>query len=301
MSSRSNAASSRAPEAAAPDATRVGAVGLVVADLARSLHFYRAVVGLQVLSSGDGHARLGTGGRTLVDLAERPGAAPALGFTGLFHLALRVPARADLARWLVGATHAGLRLDGAADHWVSEAIYLSDPDGHGIEVYVDRPRSNWDGQVDRMTTLPLDLADLVGVLGDEPPPERAILPPGSDMGHAHLRVADAEAAIDFYRGVIGFELMARYGSRAAFLAAGGYHHHLGVNSWQSRGAAPPPAGSARLRHVTLLFPDLRSREAAQRRVEMAAGGSEAHADGVLVRDPSGNPIVLAVDEAGPAV
>ena len=281
------------PDAELPAATTVGAVHLTVSDLERSLAYYTRAVGLDVLERGDGRASLGAGGRELLVLVEEPGAAPAVGHTGLYHFALLVPERADLARWLAHAIRDRVPLVGLSDHAVSEAIYLSDPDRHGIEIYRDRPREGWEGRVAlRMTTLPLDVDDLLGVLDD---PERAPfdgLPDGTVMGHVHLRVAEIPATIRFYRDVLGFGLMAQLGNQAAFLAAGGYHHHVGANTWESAGAAPPPPGTATLRRATIVVPDAAERDRLAARID-AHGHSIGHANGGLALvDPSGNPLVL---------
>jgi catechol 2,3-dioxygenase len=280
-----------APAAIDPG-THMGAVHLTVADLGRSLDYYRGPIGLEVLAEGGGRASLGAGGVELLALEELPGARPADGFTGLYHFALLVPERADLARWLAHAARTRVPLTGASDHFVSEAIYLRDPDHHGIEIYWDRPRALWEGQVARMGTWPLDLDGLLGELGsrEEPFPGQ---PAGTTMGHVHLRVAEIDSTVRFYRDVLGFGLMAQLGPQAAFLSAGGYHHHLGANVWESRGAPPAPAGSATLARVTVLVPTAEERE---RVLARAAGTGTAAGDGLL-RDPSGTPLRLEVDPA----
>jgi catechol 2,3-dioxygenase len=268
----------------------MGAVELSVADLDRSIAFYDHALGLRVLERADGRASLGAG-TELLRLVEEPGARPAAGFTGLFHFALLVPERADLARWLAHVARERVPLTGASDHFVSEAIYLRDPDEHGIEVYRDRPREHWEHQVERLTTLPLDLDDLLGeVSGDEP---FESLADGTTMGHVHLRVADVPATVDFYRDVVGFDLMVALAGQAAFLAAGGYHHHLGANVWESRGAPAAPEGTARLLHATVVLPDAAERDRVAARVDAAGQPPEEREDGLLVRDPSGNALLLA--------
>ncbi len=283
---------SRGSPAALDPATRVGAVHLTVADLDRSVDYYRRTIGLDVLDNGGGRASLGAGGRELVGLVEEPGARPARGYTGLFHLALRVPERADLARWLAHAARDRVPLTGMSDHFVSEAVYLQDPDDHGIEIYRDRPREVWDGRVGEMTTEPLDVEDLLGQLADPATEPFDGLPPRTDMGHVHLRVADIPAAVGFYRDVLGMELMTTYGPHAAFLAAGGYHHHIGANVWQSLGAPAPPAGVATLRHATVILPAAAERDRVAGRIADAGQEPQATPDGLLVHDPSGNPLLL---------
>src|SRR5436305_10778067 len=226
-----------------PQDTAVGPVALTVGDLGRSLDFYTRAIGLTVVDETAGRAAVGAGGKVLVVLVEEPGARPAGRHTGLYHLALLVPERVDLARWLAHAARDRLPLTGLSDHFVSEAIYLSDPDGHGIEIYWDRPREVWEGQVaTRMTTLPLDVDGLLGELDDPRTADFDRLPGGTVMGHIHLKVARISDTVSFYRDVLGLAVMAQLGSQAIFVSAGGYHHHIGANTWESAGASPPPAG-----------------------------------------------------------
>ena len=272
-------------------ATTVGAVHLTVSNLDASLAYYREAIGLDVLEAGGGAARLGAGTRELLVLVEQAGARSAHGYTGLYHFALLVPERTDLARWLAHAARDRVELAGLSDHFVSEAIYAGDPDGHGIEIYWDRPREVWEGRVgERLTSLPLDVGNLLGELDD---PESAPfdgLPDGTVMGHVHLKVRAIPETVAFYRDVLGFGLMAQLGVQAAFLAAGGYHHHLGANTWESAGATPPPVGTAALRHATIVLPD----EAERGRV-LAQIEQHGHAlEDSTVRDPSGNVLRLAV-------
>jgi catechol 2,3-dioxygenase len=280
--------------------TRVGAVHLTVSDLDRSIDYYVRGVGLEVLGRDGGFASLGSGGRELLFLVEEPGAAPAVGHTGLYHFALLLPTRVDLARWLAHAVRDRVALVGLSDHFVSEALYLSDPDEHGIEIYWDRPRDLWEGQVaDRMTTLPLDVQSLLGELEDPRSAPFDGLPSGTVMGHVHLKVARIAETIGFYRDVLGFALMAQLGPYAAFLSAGGYHHHIGANTWESAGATPPPAGSAALRHATIVLPDDHARDRLLERVKRAGRPVQRNPAGPVIRDPSGNSLALAIaDEPG---
>jgi catechol 2,3-dioxygenase len=275
-------------------ATTMGAVELTVADLERSLAFYRSAIGLEVLEERDGRASLGAGTTRLLALVEEPGARPATGHTGLYHFALLVPTRPDLARWLAHAARERVPLTGLSDHFVSEAIYLDDPDLHGIEIYADRPRELWEGTVgDRLTTAPLDVERLLAEVGDPAAASFDRLADGTVMGHVHLKVAAIPETIAFYRDVLGFGLTATYGAQAAFLSAGGYHHHVGANSWESAGAPPPPPGSAALRHAEILLPDAASRDAVADRVRASGGEVEERGDDLVVRDPSQNALVLA--------
>jgi catechol 2,3-dioxygenase len=277
-----------------PATTRMGAVVLTVADLERSLAYYADRVGLEPLSRAARSLSLGVAGVELLELVEEPGARAAGNHTGLFHFALRVPERADLARWLAHAARDQVPLVGLSDHFVSEAIYLTDPDGHGIEIYHDRPRELWKGQVGlRMTTEPLDVQSLLGELDDPASAPFDGLPAGTDMGHVHLQVADIADATAFYRDVLGFDLMAELFGSAAFFGAGGYHHHVGANIWHSRGASPPPPGSVALQLVTVVLPDAAAVDDVAGRAADAGREPEPHAAGVVVRDPSGIKLLLA--------
>jgi len=275
--------------------TTVGPVELTVSDLERSLDYYRRAIGLDLLERAAGRASLGTGGRELVALVEERGSRSAPGATGLYHLALLVPERVDLARWLAHAARDRVPLVGLSDHFVSEALYLSDPDRHGIEIYRDRPRGVWEGKVgSRLTTMPLDVDDLLGSLDDPSAEPFHGLAAGTRMGHVHLKVSSIPETLRFYRDALGFGLMAQLGGQAAFLSAGGYHHHIGANTWESAGGAPAPPGSAALRHATIVLPDAGERERAVQRLEHAGASIEERGGAPAVSDPSGNTLVLAV-------
>jgi catechol 2,3-dioxygenase len=277
--------------AIAPE-THMGAVELSVSDLDRSLDYWQRAVGLNVLEREAGRASLGTD-TELVRFVEEPGAVPADGHTGLYHVALLVPDRPSLARWLAHAARERIAIEGLSDHAVSEAIYLRDPDRHGIEIYADRPRQGWDGRVmELMTTIPLDVESLFGELEDPQSEPFDGLPDGTTMGHVHLRVADVPETVRFYGDVLGMGLMAQLGPMAAFLSAGGYHHHIGGNTWESRGAAPAPPGSATLRHASIVLPDAAEVDRVAGRVAEAGQEPQARDDGVLVRDPSENALLL---------
>jgi catechol 2,3-dioxygenase len=289
-------ASSVATSAEISPQTSLGAVHLTVADLERSIAYYRQSIGLELLRQGDGSASIGAGGRELLVLVERPGAGPSDGRTGLYHFALLVPERTDLARWLAHASRDHVQLVGLSDHYVSEALYLRDPDGHGIEIYWDRPREVWQGQVGaRMTTQPLDIDSLFGELDNPSTEPFAGLPAGTVMGHVHLKVAEIDSTVGFFRDLLGFALMAQLGSRAAFLAAGGYHHHFGANTWESAGAPPPDADMAALRHATIVLPSNAAREQVLERLQRAGHGVSESEHGPAVADPSGNVLVLEVE------
>ena len=228
-------------------------------------------------------------------LTELAGVRPVGRHTGLYHFALLLERRADLANWLAHAARDRVALVGLSDHFVSEALYLSDPDGHGIEIYWDRPRETWEGQVGaRMTTLPLDVDSLLGEVEAESDPYTG-LTAGTVMGHVHLKVAAIPETVAFYRDALGFGLMAQLGTQATFLSAGGYHHHIGANVWESAGASPPPPDEAALRHFTILLPDQVERERVADRLSRLGRAPQETDAGVVARDPSGNQLVLAVD------
>jgi catechol 2,3-dioxygenase len=274
--------------------TTIGAVDLAVSDLERLVGFYEKAVGLRATERGPDAVALGADGAGLVELAARPGASPRPPrTTGLFHLALLVPSRLELARALRRLADAGASLTGASDHLVSEALYLRDPEGNGIEIYRDRPREEWrriDGELE-MATLPLDLRDLVGELeGDEP--ASAGMPAGTRVGHVHLQVADIAEAEAFYHGLLGFDVTVGTYPDALFLSAGGYHHHLGINTWETRGAPAPPADARGLRWFEVVLPTTAARDELAARVRAAGAPAEDRPDGVLVRDPSGNGVLL---------
>lgn len=275
----------------------MGAVRLGVADLEEVRDFYRDTIGLSELEPDDGIVRLGTNGdsgEALIELAGEPGAQPRpRGTSGLFHLAILVPRRADLARALQRVAESGWRLSGASDHLVSEALYLSDPEGNGIELYRDRPREEWpvrDGVL-QMDTLPLDLDGVLGELRREDAGAR--MPAGTRMGHVHLNVGDLTAAEAFYSGALGFDVMVRGYPGALFVSAGGYHHHLGLNTWAGEGAPPPPPGTRGLRQFEVKLPGPDHLAAEEDRLREAGFEPVREGDRVRVTDPAGNGVVLS--------
>jgi len=283
-----------------PPETSIGKVRLRVADLDDLATFYERVIGLKDVER-DGHlARLGaTEGEPLVELLEAPDAAPAPGFsTGLFHLAILVPDRAELARSVQRVAAAGWRLTGASDHLVSEALYLQDPEGNAIEIYRDRPREEWrrNGDELAMATLPLDLESVLAELG---PAERQAngMPAGTTMGHVHLQVAGIPAAEGFYSRALGLDVMVRSYPGALFLAAGGYHHHVGLNTWQSQGAPAPPEGALGLDRYELVLPNGAERDSAADRLAAARAHVERLDEGVVATDPSGNRVLLTARDS----
>jgi catechol 2,3-dioxygenase len=277
-----------------PDTT-LGPVRLTVSELDRSRAFYERAIGLRATELDDGTLGLGVADESpLIELRGDSSArrlnrrAP-----GLYHLAILVPSRRDLAFALARLAQARWPLDGASDHLVSEALYLLDPDGNGIEIYRDRPRADWPRAGDelQMSTLPLDLDSVLGELRGVSE-RQASAPAGTRIGHVHLQVADIAEAESFYHGVLGFDVTVRGYPGALFVSAGGYHHHIGLNTWHSAGAPPAPAGSVGLRSFTIELPDERELGAVLARVRAAGVPASREADGVLVRDPFENGLVL---------
>lgn len=271
---------------------RIGKVRLRVRDLPRVAEFYRQVIGLEPVDGDERHAALGTGGKTLVELYGDPSLAPRdRRAAGLFHTAFLLPSRVDLGRWLAFAIENRIALDGASDHIVSEAIYLSDPEGNGIEIYADRPMAKWrgaDGSF-RMATDPLDSEGLLRSARDG---AWKGFPKKGRVGHVHLQVGDTGAAERFYGGILGFDVMARYPG-ASFFGSGGYHHQLAGNIWNSRGAGWRTDGMAGLDRVEIIARDgetIERIEALARENDMTI---ETTGDTRLIRDAWGTAITLS--------
>lgn len=275
----------------APETT-IGMVVLTVADLERSLAYYQQQIGLTLQARTADEAVLGAGDTPLLRLRALPGARSVRRATGLYHFALRVPSRLELARVLRHLVDSRTPISGSSDHLVSEALYLADPDGHGIEIYRDRPRSAWydrDGNF-RMSTERLDVEGVLAELANDAQPWNG-LHPETVMGHIHLQVADVDAARHFYTTVLGFEHMTDY-PMASFVGAGGYHHHIGMNSWMGLGAPPPPDDAARLLWYEVCLPDEAALTAVLGWVDAAGVPRTAREGAWLVRDPSQNGVLL---------
>lgn len=280
------------PESIHPD-THIGVVELTVSDLDRSVVFYTERIGLKLHDRHNGTAHFGAGAADLLVLHENREARRVARTTGLYHFAILVPTRPDLAHVLHHIAATETPVQGFADHLVSEAIYLPDPDGNGIEIYRDRPRSEWpveNGQI-AMATDPLDLDDLIASLAGRDP-EFPGLPAGTVIGHMHLHVRDIPEAERYYHDLIGLDIMARYGPSASFMSAGGYHHHLGVNTWAGQGAPAPPPDAVGLRHFELVLPDQPALDAVVARLQSANQPLDDHQSGILARDPSSNTLLL---------
>jgi catechol 2,3-dioxygenase len=275
-----------------PDATRLGTARLQVTDLKRSLDFYTKVLGFRVLSQGESAATLGPLGddRAILELhggAVKP--APRGGRQGLFHFAILLPDRASLGRFLVHLSDIGERA-GASDHLVSEALYLSDPDGLGIEVYADRPRDTWrhEGRELSMATIPLDARSVAEAAAGEP---WAGMPAGTTLGHMHLHVGSLEEARAFYHDALGLDLIVWSYSGALFFSAGGYHHHLGTNIW-AKGQPSAAPDEARLLDWEIVLTDAASVGAARANLEAHGYVAASNGNRWSFRDPWGTQLTL---------
>ena len=270
-----------------PAATHVGVVQVQIADLARSIKYYTSILGLQVIDHTDNAATLAPTetGHPLVILHEKKGVqrAPSRGAYGLYHFAILLPDRPSLGRFVQHVANANLRV-GMADHLVSEALYLTDPDGLGIEVYADRPRSGWtfnDGEL-AMTTEPLDVVSLIAAANNQP---WNGAPAGTTIGHIHLHVGGLPEASAFYHGALGFDRTVWSYPGALFMSAGGYHHHLGTNTW-----SPGPSATdqqARLQEWELVVPSQNDATVVGKRIASAGYQSRETDRGWLAADPWG--------------
>jgi catechol 2,3-dioxygenase len=275
-----------------PEGLRLGPVHLTVTDLSRSIPFYERSIGLQLARRDGAEAALGAGGEDLLVLTEEPQARPAGQHAGLYHFALLHPSRLELARAAQRLLDTSTPVSGASDHNISEAIYLPDPDGNGIELAADRSREHW-GDLADPTALggpePLDMVSLMAMVEGAEPVAQA----SSDLtvGHVHLHVGDIEDALEFWRDLVGFEVMTRLPS-AAFVSAGGYHHHLGLNTWRGEGVPPMPAGTVGMRHWTIVLDSPDEVAAVRTRLEGAGAPVEERPDGFLARDAWNNAVLI---------
>ncbi len=289
-----------------PAGTTIGHVHLRVADLPRARRFYEDLMGFDLVATHEGQvAFLSAGGYhhhvALNTWGSLGGSPPPPRATGLYHFAINYPARRDLAVALRRLLAAGWPIDGAADHTTHEAVYLQDPDGNGLELAWDRDPTIWrapDGHI-TMGTDPLDFEGLLAEAAGGVP-ALAKLPAGTGIGHVHLKVADLPRSLDFYHGLLGFDLIARMGGSAAFVSAGGYHHHLGLNTWESRGGTRPPAGSTGLYHFAIRYPSTADLRAAVKGLLDAGwpiGGATDHGThlAIYLHDPDHIGVELAWD------
>ncbi|MFN2595063.1 MAG: VOC family protein [Actinomycetota bacterium] len=269
----------------------IARVELRVRDIDKALSFYRDVVGLKVSEQSADRASLGTTEiPTFLNLTSSGVTAPAdPRATGLFHTAIRFPTRPSLGDALARLAHAGMEI-GAGDHLVSEALYIDDPDGNGVELYWDRPVEDWPppagDMITPMATLPVDLQSLL----NDGSRENAVdvpAPSGTDIGHVHLQVSDVDATTRFYRDQVGLDLTARLGNAAAFFSSNGYHHHIGTNTWRTAGRKPASREQAGLDRVAFTV----SSETALNDLSdrLNSSGIQVSRDGgdLVVHDPDG--------------
>ncbi len=277
--------------------TNIGLVTLRVADLERSRRFYEGILAFQPVEQTPGRVVLGDQERQpLLELIEVPGAAPQpRRATGLYHVAFLFPTRADLGRELLRVARAGLQV-GQGDHLVSEALYISDPDDNGLELYRDRPRSEWrwTNGVIEMATDPVDIRGLVEE-GERDAEPWEVIPAGTRVGHIHLQVGDIKEARRFYSTVLGFDVTADLSEHGAlFVSAGGYHHHIGLNTWHSRGAKPTPANAAGLQTYVIAIPSREGLQEVKERLVAHRVPFEEQEDSIRVNDPWSNQILLSI-------
>lgn len=287
------------PDHRLPPATQIGLAHLRVSDLPRALSFYCDRVGFREMRRDGATAILSASGSAPAHLVleAAPNARPKPPrTTGLYHVAIRLPTRAALAAVIRRLAASGWRFQGAADHGVSEAFYLADPDGNGLELYADRPRERWTwdgGQVAMFT----EALDVEGLLAEAPGADDGLIDPGADIGHVHLSVSDLARAEAFYADLLGLDVTQRSYPGALFLAAGGYHHHLGTNTWAGPGAVPPPPDAVGLAAFELRLPDRGAWGALVERARAAGYAPEPApsygvADAVLLRDPDHNGVLI---------
>ncbi|GCE14473.1 VOC family protein [Tengunoibacter tsumagoiensis] len=277
-----------------PDNTLIGLATLTVADLTKQVEFYTTIIGCNILARTEQSVILGAGKTPLIILTQDPEAFPRpLPTTGLYHIAIRVPTRANLGYMLQHFIDTGYPLGGASDHLVSEALYLSDPEGNGLEIYRDRPRATWPRSNEGGVQMGSEHLDANGILaaGRSEQLDWHGLPEGTDIGHMHLQIAELNQAETFYCTILGFSLMQRWHG-ALFVSAGGYHHHLGLNTWQSRGASPAPAHATGLRLFTLTVPDEQALAQLEERLRAAQTAFTRNGTGITVSDPWKNTIIV---------
>jgi catechol 2,3-dioxygenase len=273
--------------------TTMGAVTLKVKNLDQVAAFYRDVIGLQLLEQTAASATLGTSLRPLVHLQHLPGGQFPRRSTGLYHMALRVPTRQDLANWFKHYTMMeSPHWQGSADHGVSNALYLSDPEGNGIEIYWDLPQTAWPRTNDGSLTMYTRALDLRALLGEAEDKRWLAMPSQTGMGHVHLKVASIPTAKDFYVDTLGFELMLDWSGSALFVSAGGYHHHLGLNIWESQQAPPVAAAAYGLAQFEILFATENAWQATVDQLKNANYTVEIQDSEGLIRDPFNIEIAL---------
>jgi catechol 2,3-dioxygenase len=283
------------PTAASRAPLHIGCVNIVVRDLNRMTAYYRDLLGLAVQEQTPKSVKLGTGGVTLLELIHRPDALPDdQREAGLYHNAFLMPTRADLARWILHASKSRVPITGASDHDVSEAIYLDDPEGNGVEVYADRPREKWrrDGSMIFQKTEALDIDAIVAEV-DRATANYPSAPGGLRIGHIHLRVGDIAKAENFYCGALGFNVTRRRNG-ASFVSSEGYHHHVAVNTWHSNGARERNNRRAGLGWFTVEVNDQPTMDGLKKRLVAAGIKMDALVGGFAALDPWGNRIHFTI-------
>jgi len=286
---------SATPTAASRAPIHIGAAGMMVRDLNRLTAYYRDMLGLTVQQRTPQVATLGVDGVTLLELIHRPDALPDdAREAGLYHTAFLMPARADLARWILHSAKNRVPITGASDHDVSEAIYLDDPEGNGVEVYSDRPREMWrrDGEMIFQKTDPLDIDAIIGEI-DPTTAAYPSAPGGLRIGHIHLRVGNVARAEEFYCGALGLDVTRRR-TGATFISSGGYHHHVAVNVWHSNGARARDGKRAGLDWFSMEINDQSTMDGLKTRLGAAGVTIDPIAGGFAVMDPWGTRIRFAI-------
>ena len=277
-----------------PAATHLGAVNIAVADLGALVDFYTRVIGLELLSQSAAQASLGAGGRELLRLTLKPGARHYEHRTGLYHFCLAMPRRLDFAQLLRRILDSGVPLQGLVDHHTAEAIYLPDPEGNGIELNWDTPRDTWPESMSAMMRMgngPLDVEGLLELAAQGPASSHK-LPKDAFLGHIHLHVSKLDESRAFYHTLLGFDVMGEFPRQAVFVSAGGYHHHVAFNIWNGVGAPEPPADAGGLLWFSVLLPAVASAELVLERARAAGLKLETVEGGWMLRDPSGNGLIL---------
>jgi catechol 2,3-dioxygenase len=291
-------------------ATRMGHVSLTVSHLGNQIAFYQQALGFVLHWREGNQASLGTGARELLRLVQQPNARPHERVTGLYHYAVLYPDRRELAR-AMARLFARNYQNYPTDHVMTKSTYLGDPEGNGIELYAESPKDGWMGVEDGEFIVrrtdgtwsngreALDLDALMGHLHADDRLDGSI-PQETRIGHVHLHVRDVDEAVGFYHGILGFDVMgSSKAMRVAFVSAGGYHHHMGLNTWKGEGAPSPPPDAAGLRYLTVVLPSTAELDKVLARLQKAGVATEQREDGLLVRDPSQNAVLLIVGERSP--
>ena len=277
---------------------------LKVSDLERSIEYYTTIIGFQVLNhTGDTAYLTVDGASSLISLVEVKDAVSPQGFTGLYHFALLLPTRKDLGNILQHFIQHNVRL-GAADHDVSEALYVNDPDGNGIEIYIDRPEQEWAWTHEGLVHMTTDQLNFQQILAEADGNWNG-LPADTVMGHIHLSVSNLAKTEDFYTNVLDYQVVCRYGGQALFISTGNYHHHIGLNVWQSNGRPALPDHATGLKSYTVVLKDEAYADSVKNRLQSAGQLVEHYAEGPLyggkqlfsTLDPNGIRIIFTTEDS----